>query len=266
MTRQAPLLEIKHLTTSYRIDKIFCLRKKVKVLDDINFSLEAGEILAVTGDAGSGKSTLLRIINGNIQNVKGEILYFGKPLNDYERIDRVNFVRMFYSQAENSINPYIKVEKILNTPLELNTKLTSEMRKNRIDAILNYVGLSLGVKECFPIMLNHIQLLRLSLAKALILHPKILLVDAVVERLDLQLRAQIINILLDQQKKYNTTIIICLNNLDLINHMADKMLILDHGQQAEFNNVTNILISPQSDIGKRILQCDRNEYRTIVSH
>ncbi len=48
--------------------------------------------------------------------------------------------------------------------------------------------------------------------------------------------------------------------------MADKMLILDHGQQAEFNNVTNILISPQSDIGKRILQCDRNEYRTIVSH
>lgn len=265
MINNAPLLEIKHLTSSYYIDKFLFFRKTVEILHDINFTLECGQILAITGEAGSGKSTLLRIINGSeTHNLKGEVLFCGKPLHDYERQDRVGFVRMFYPTPETSLNPYLRVEGLLDLPLKLNTTLTYKERQKKIAETMDYVGLSSGLKYYYPIMLTRSQLLRLSLAHALILDPQILLVDSIIERMDLQLRAHFINIFIELQKTRNTSVIICLNNLDLINHIADQMIILDRGHQAEWSGVGRLLVAPSSEIGRRILQCDKHEYRSLV--
>lgn len=265
MIDNAPLLQVKHLTSSYHIDKMLFFRKTIEALHDINFTLERGQILAVTGEAGSGKSTLLRIINGSEQqNLKGEVLFCGKPLHDYERQDRVGFVRMFYPKPETSLNPSLRVEGILDLPLRLNTSLSYEDRQKKINETLSYVGLSAGLRHYYPIMLSRSQLLRLSLARALILDPQILLVDAIIERMDLQLRAHFINLFLELQKNRGTSVIISLNNLDLINHIADQMLILDRGHQAEWGNVSRVLVAPSSETGKRILQCDKHEYRSLI--
>lgn len=258
-----PLLQVKHLSSSYRVEHMLFFHKKVNALSEINFTLQKGQTLAITGDAGSGKSTLLKILNGQDPIQSGEVLIYGKPINDYDRRDRVRFVRLLYPHPETSINPHVKIKVILDSPLILNTDLSERERTQRIDKMLEYVGLQPDIKHFYPNMLTNNQRLRLSLARALILQPEILLVDASIEKLDTQLRSHFLNIFLDIQEKKGTAIILCLNDLGLIKHVADKVLVLNHGLQEDFGSVAQVFVQPQSEMTKRILQSYNHEYRCL---
>jgi cationic peptide transport system ATP-binding protein len=258
-----PLLEVKHLYSTYTVEHMFVFHKKVNALSDVNFTLYKGQTLAITGDAGSGKSTLLKILNGQDKQQSGEVLVYGKPIDNYERKDRVRFVRLLYPHPETSINPHIKIKAILDSPLLLNTNLSERERNQKINKILEYVGLQPDFKHYYPSMITGNQRLRLSLARALILEPEILLVDASIEKLDPQLRSHFLNIFLDRQEKKGTSIIICMNDLGLIKHIADKVLVLNHGMQEDYGTSAQVFIQPQSDMTRRLLQSYNHEYRCV---
>ncbi len=260
---QPSLLEVKDLCAYLIQSNWLFFFQKIPVLTNISFKLRQGETLAITGDAGSGKSTLLKILNNQIQANKGEILYHGKPINDYERMDRVRFIRMLYPNPDTSINPHVKVNVILQSPLQLNTDYSEKERNACIDQMLEYVGLQPDIKHYYPSMLTTSQKLRLSLARALILEPAVLLVDTAIEKLDAQLRSHFLNIFLERQQKHGTALIICLNDLGLIRHMADKVLVLNHGMVEEYGSTAKVFVQPQSEMTKRILQCYNHEYRCL---
>lgn len=260
ISEKLPILEIKHLSSSYVVEYLMFFHKKTHALKEINFSIAQGETLAITGDAGSGKTTLLKILNGEKTNFQGQILIHDKPIQDYERIDRVKFIRAFFPNPDTAINPHLRIRQALMLPLKLNTDLTEKGIHRQIKRTLEYVGLPSHVQYYYPNSLTQNQRIRLSLAHALILNPKILLVDATIEKLDPQLKAHLINIFLDIQEKFGTSIIICLNDLALIEHISDKILVLNHGNQEDYGNVKDIFNSPMSELTKRILISYQHEY------
>lgn len=265
MTYHTPILEVKHLYSSYSVPYFCFFKKRINALAEVNFNLYQGETLAITGDAGSGKSTLLKLLNGQDKPNKGEILIHGKPYFDYDRIDRVHFIRMFYSNPETSINPHNRINMILSSPLKLNTDLSDKQIQETIIKTLEFVGLAPQIRHYYPSSLTNYQRLRLSLAQALILNPKILIVDSSIERLDPQLKAHFINLLLDVQEHKETSIIICLNDLGLIGHIADKILILNHGIVEEEGKVSDVLNNPKSEFTKRLLLSYHHEYRASIN-
>lgn len=259
------LLQVNDLTSFYKVSKFFIFRKKVPALNKVSFALKKGETIAITGDAGSGKSTLLKCLNGRIKPQQGSILVHGKPYLDYDRDNRVKFIRMLYPHPETSLNPHLRILAIFDNTLINNTKLTKEERYKKINDTLEYVGLHSDITQYYPSMLSDILKLKLSLAYALILEPAILLVDDTIERLDAQTRSVFINIFLDLQKQYGTSLIICLNNLDLIRHMADKILVLNHGNQEDYGLISEVLDNPKCELTKKILQSYNHEYRANAS-
>jgi cationic peptide transport system ATP-binding protein len=256
-----PLLKVENLCCSTTVRTSLFLKRKIKICDNISFELKRGEILAISGDAGSGKTTLLKLINGALSLDSGEIMVYGKPLMEFERRDRANFIKMIHADPMSNINPHLKVYQILEQPLIINSDLTEQQRYKRITKILDQVGLRHSVLKSYPNMLPHLELLQLSFAYAFLLNSHILLVDTIIEHLDTHLISKFMNILLDNQKKHGTAIIISLNHLDLIKHFADKILILNRGKAEEYGSVKKVLENPKSDIAKRIIQSNDNEYK-----
>ncbi len=259
-------LQVKNLSVFFSTGRYFFLQKKRYALSDISFTLKQGETLAICGDAGSGKSTLLQILNdSNAASYEGEILLYEKNIRDYDRRDRVSIIRMMYPDPDTALNPHIRVYKILEMPLSMNTGLSPREIKKRISVTAEYVGLREEHLNCYLHMLTDIQKLRLSLARALVLRPQALLVDSSVEKLDAVLRMDFYNMFLDLQKRYRMSLIICLNDLCAIKHLADKVLILDHGKAEEFGRVEPMIYSPRSDLTRRIVQSYNHEYRCVHS-
>ncbi|WP_019001998.1 ATP-binding cassette domain-containing protein [Succinimonas amylolytica] len=259
-------LQVKNLSVFFNTGKYFFLQKKRYALSDISFTLSQGETLAICGDAGSGKSTLLQILNdSSAASYEGEILLYEKNIRDYDRRDRVSIIRMMYPDPDTALNPHIRVYKILETPLSKNTSLSPREIRKRISVTTEYVGLREEHLSCYLHMLTDIQKLRLSLARALVLRPQALLVDSSVEKLDAMLRMDFYNMFLDLQKRYRMTLIICLNDLCAIKHLADKVLILDRGKSEEIGSVAKVLVTPVSDLARRIQQSYNHEYRSIHS-
>lgn len=263
MSIRAPILEVSELSSSYTVEYMLFFRKKKYALKDVHFNLFQGETLAITGDAGSGKTTLLKILLGQEKYNKGDILIHGKPYFDYERKDRAAFIRMLYPNYETSLNPHLRINKSLTTTLKLNTQLSEKEITNKIIKTLEFVGLPAQVRHYYPNSLTHNQKLRLSLAQALILQPKILLIDASIEKLDPQIKAHFINLLIDIQERHQTSIIICLNDIGLISHIADKILVLNQGVVEDYGAVEAVFESPNSEFTKRLKLSYNHEYRVF---
>ncbi len=259
--KHIPLLQVKNLGLTIKNRKYLFFRKKVEILKDIIFTLEKGQTLVLTGDAGSGKSSLLHILNNPDIPHTGEVLVYGKPLKDYERRDRVGFIRLLSSDYNNAINPHKRVNFILEQPLKINTDYSTVQRDYRIDRILEYVGLSSSIKYSHPGFLTSNQMLRLAFARALVMEPEILLVDSNIEKLDAQLRSHCLNMLLDCQEEKETALVICLNDIGLIKHIADNILVLSQGRQEDYGNAKFIISKPEKEITKRLIQDYNNEYR-----
>ncbi len=255
------LLEVRNLGVSYGSRPLLFWRKKTKILDNISFVLDKGQTLVLAGDAGSGKSTLLNLLSDSRMKHRGDILVYGKPYRDYERRDRVKFIRSLSSDYLNSVNPHKKVNFILDQPLKINTDYSAEQRAVRIDRMIEYVGLTPDTKYYYPGHLTHNQLMRLSIAKALIVEPEILLVDSFIAKLDAQLRAHCLNLFMAVQRDHNMSLIICINDIGLIKHIADKILVLSHGRQIDYGNAKAIVAYPDKEMTKRLIQDYNNEYR-----
>ncbi len=255
-------LQVKKLSASFSTGKYFFLQKTTHALTNVSFSLAQGETLAICGDAGSGKSTLLQILNGSGPDYEGDILLYEKNIRDYERRDRVSIIRMMYPNPDTALNPHIRVKKILETPLVMNTELTPREIAKRISYTAEYVGLREEHLECYLNMLTDIQKLRLSLARALVLRPQALLVDSSVEKLDAILRMDFFNKFLDLQKRFRMSLIICLNDLDAIKHLADKVLILDQGKPVDMGRVSMLALST-NELTQRIVKSFNHEYRSV---
>lgn len=256
-----PLLKINNLSKSFK--NALGLWKSYEKLayGPVSFTLNKGQTLAIVGESGAGKSALLRTITGLLKPSSGEIYLKGKPISSLSSQQRCSCIRMIFQDPNSSLNPKMTVNKILNAPLQLNTNFDLKERNIRIKETLKLVSLLPDYLDFYPNMLSSIQKHQVSIARAMVLNPDIIIVDEILATLDISLRFKIVNLLLKIQKTKGTSYIFITHNMHLVRHMSDHIIVLHAGKIIEKGSASIICDSPQHEQTKFLLLSHQPDYR-----
>ena len=247
------LLEVRQLSKTYRKQAGLFRQCSIVALDDISFSLEQGKTLAIVGETGSGKSTLAKMLVGVEAPDRGEILLEGTQvqISDYRKYN--NVIRYIFQDASKSLNPHQKIGQVLDDVLRFSTQLDTEQRRQKIRLVLKQVGLLDEHSEYYPHMFSGGQLQRVALARAIILEPKLLILDEALTALDPSLRAQIVNLLLELQQKSGLAYLLITNQLRLVKHIADDLLVLHHGKVLDYGTTNHVFNNASHDYSRKLI-------------
>jgi len=247
------LLKVEGLTKSYTTRSGWFGTRRVCALKPTDFQLIEGSTLAIMGANGSGKSTLASLISGAEKPSGGNILLNGQRLVPGNYKQRAQHIRMVFQDAEASLNPNLTLGQQLNEPLLFNTTLTAQERQERVIEVLQQVGL-LGEHIVFyPHMMSSGQKQRACIARAIILNPQILVADEALSTLDTSVRAQIINLLLELQKRLRMSYLFISQNPAIVRHLADEVIILKGGEIIERGPVAQVFDNPEHDYTRMLL-------------
>ncbi|RIY34166.1 hypothetical protein CKF54_01675 [Psittacicella hinzii] len=250
------LLEGVNLVKDYKVRSGLFSSKTLHAVKDVSFSLRAGETVSIVGESGSGKSTLAKMLIGIEKPTSGAVKFKGKTIDFTKATDRELMrkeIQVVFQNPHVSLNPRKTIFKILEEPLIYNTKLTSEERRATIEKIIQLVGLKVEHLKRFPHMFSGGQKQRIAIARGLILNPSIVVADEPVSALDVSVQAQILNLMLEIQKLYNTSFLFISHDLSVVRHISHKVIVMYRGDVVEYGNVEDIFNNPQHEYTKQLL-------------
>ena len=261
----ANLFSAKDIRKSYKVSNNPLKKGQLEVLHGVNFSLNAGQTLAVVGESGSGKSTLARILVGADKPDSGELLFEGNNiLKKNRKFEWYKNIRMIFQDASASLNPRATIRQSLEEPLHNGTHYTASQRRDRIVEVLEMVGLRPEYAERYPHTFSGGQRQRIAIARALLLRPKVIVADEPVSALDVSVQAQIINLLLDQQDQLDLAYVFISHDLGLVQHFSNKVLVLNNGPQEEYGRVADVFSQPKSKYTLELLNASAGYQKPIT--
>ena len=200
------------------------------------FNVVAGRTLAVVGESGCGKSTLARMVTMIERPTSGRLVIDGNPVEkvDAETLKRLRpVVQMVFQNPYASLNPRKQVGQILEEPLLINTSLDARARRKAAQEMMAKVGLRPEFYQRYPHMFSGGQRQRIAIARALMLHPKLVVADEPVSALDVSIRAQVLNLLMDLQVEFNLAYLFISHDLGVVKHIADELMVMYLGRPVE---------------------------------
>ena len=244
------ILEVKGLKTYFPIFKGILKRKvgEVKAVDDISFTINKGETVAIVGESGSGKSTLAKTIMKFIEPTAGEIYFKGKNIKDFHGKALKSLRRemqMVHQDPSSSLNPRKRIRQILLEPLVVHNIGTAKEREERVRELIKVVELPEEFLERYPHSLSGGQKQRIGIARALALNPEFILLDEPTSALDVSVQARIIKLLKKLQKEYNLTYFFITHDLSLVRNIADRVFVMYLGTVMECGDVEVLYSNPQ---------------------
>jgi dipeptide transport system ATP-binding protein len=249
-----PIIKAQNLKKHYSLKSAFKQDVVVKAMDGINFEVETGKTLGIVGESGCGKSTLAKAMMALEPLTEGNLLFDGRDMNTFSGKDRLSFIQMIFQDPYSSINPRKKAWQIVSEPLAINSTLSrDELHANAV-AMMQKVGLRPELAERYPHMFSGGQRQRLGIARALMLHPKVLILDEPISALDVSIQAQVLNLLMDLQDELKLTYIFIGHDLGVINHIADNILVMYLGKVVEYGSYQQVFENPQHPYTKALLQ------------
>jgi len=244
-----PILEGRAITRDYLASSgLFGRAKWVRALKGINFSVEQGKTLAIVGESGCGKSTLARIITLIDPASGGELLLDGVPIDIRRNAPTREMrrkVQIVFQNPYGSLNPRQKIGDMLMEQLYLNTDHTAAERSKAAYQMLEKVGLRPEHFNRYPHMFSGGQRQRLAIARALMVNPKLLVLDEPVSALDLSVRAQVLNLLADLQDEFGLTYVFISHDLSVVKYIADEVMVMYKGEVVEYGPRDAVFANPQ---------------------
>jgi dipeptide transport system ATP-binding protein len=228
----------------------------VKAVTEASFTVTKGRTLAIVGESGCGKSTLARMLTLIEPPSDGRLIVGGIDVTDGEpaTVRRLRqTVQIVFQNPYGSLNPRQKIGTALEEPLAINTELPKAERQARASAMLEQVGLRPEHYGRYPHMFSGGQRQRIAIARALMMSPKILVLDEPVSALDVSIRAQILNLLADLKQSLGLTYVMISHDLSVVRHVAEDLMIMYLGRVAEWGNARDVFASPQHPYTQALL-------------
>jgi peptide/nickel transport system ATP-binding protein len=223
-------------------------------LDNVSFTVHAGEVVGIVGESGSGKSTCAKIVLGLLAPDQGEVRLLGQPwsgIAESERRARRPRLQYIPQDALSSFDPRYSVADVVDENLQQNDK--GRARRDAIVDLLEQVGLNAGHLSRFPRSLSGGQRQRVSIARALAAQPDIIVCDEPVSALDVSIQAQILDLLSALQARLGTALLFISHDLGVVQHIADRVLVFHHGRIVEAGQSEDIFARPTHDYTKALL-------------
>ena len=230
----------------------------VKAVDSINFKLGIKQTLGIVGESGSGKTSLVLAMLKLISS-SGEIIFKQQNINNINNNHMKKLrkeMQIVFQDPFSSLSPRMTIEQIISEGLDIHEKkLSYDEKQNRIKKITEEVGLNYeDVHKRFPHEFSGGQRQRIAIARALILKPKLLILDEPTSSLDVSIQNQILDLLNELQDKYNLSFIFISHDMKVIKTMADYIIVLKDGKIVEEGNTNSIFNSPKESYTHRLIQ------------
>jgi len=252
------LIQARDLHKYYTIKTgMFRPNQSLQALSGASFDLYAGQTLAVVGESGCGKSTLARLLTLIEQPTAGQLSLDGIDLasaNEKEVSKKLRHtIQMVFQDPFGSLNPRQKVGDILQEPLIINTDLNANQRRDRVLELMRRVGLLDEHIHRYPHMFSGGQRQRIAIARALILKPKIVVLDEPVSALDVSIQAQVLNLLIELQQELGLAYVFISHDLSVVRHIADQVLVMYLGKPVEQGLSEAVFNNPQHPYTQALL-------------
>jgi oligopeptide/dipeptide ABC transporter ATP-binding protein len=245
-----PLLSVQNLKKHFPVTKGLLLMKTigwVKAVDEISFTLQQGETLALVGESGCGKTTTAKLILRLEQPTSGEVLIDGKDVHALSGNDLKDYrtmVQAVFQDPWSSLSPRMRVRNIVAEPLVINQKVSRAQIDERVKEVIASVGLRPEQANLYPHEFSGGQRQRIAMASALISHPKLIILDEPVSALDVSIRAQIMNLLVDLQQQYNVSYLVIAHHLATTRYMAHEVAVMYLGKIVEKARTEELFNNP----------------------
>ena len=264
-----PILKIKNLSVEFPLFGGIFQREvaKVNAVKNLSVDIEQGKTIGIVGESGSGKSTFGKAILNVLKltapdvRVSGEVWL--KEGNDYIDILSLNKnelqayrpkMQMIFQDPFSSLNPRMIVKDIIKEPLDIHTDLSTQDKIDKVNMLLEKVGLSKEQSTRYPHEFSGGQRQRIGIARALATEPKIVIADEPVSALDVSIQAQVINLMMDLQEEFNLTILFIAHDLSVVKHISEEIAVMYLGELVEFNSTQKIFSEPKHSYTKKLLK------------
>lgn len=258
MMEKEVLLEVKNLKKWFPIKRglSFSEKRYIKAVDDVSFTVYKGETLGLVGESGCGKSTLARTILRLIEPTGGQVLYRGEDFlqkGKREVKEMRSNLQIVFQDPYGSLHPKMRVGKIIEAPLVISKYGDKEMRKERVNELVEMVDLKPEHLKRYPHEFSGGQRQRIVIARTLATNPDFVICDEPVSALDVSVRSQILNLLRDLQEKLGLTYLFISHDLSVVEHICDRVVVMYLGKVVEMATSEALFTNPQHPYTRALL-------------
>ena len=257
------ILETKNLYKKFPITSPFLKRTigHVNAVNDVSFVVHEGETFGLVGESGCGKTTLGRSILRAIEPTSGNIEFLNRK-DEIVKVETLNFnelkkirrdMQMIFQDPYSSLNPRWVVQNTIAEPLVSNTDMSSRQIKERVEELMDLVGLNKRYLERYPHAFSGGQRQRIGIARALATNPRFLVCDEAVSALDVSVQAQVINLLVELQDKLKLSYLFISHDLSVIQHLSDRVGVMYLGKMVESSITSNVFNQPRHPYTEALL-------------
>jgi peptide/nickel transport system ATP-binding protein/oligopeptide transport system ATP-binding protein len=251
------LLEVHNLVKEFtRTAGLFGKASVVRAVDDVSFSIEAGETFGLVGESGSGKTTTGRCILRLIEPTSGSVRFKGEDVLQFSR-SRMRQARrdmqIVFQDPYSSLNPRMRVGDIVEEPLIIHKTGPKAQRRARVEELFTLVGLDPAQFPRYPHQFSGGQRQRIGLARALALNPSLIIADEPVSALDVSVQAQVVNLLMDLQQRLQLTYLFIAHDLRLVRHICSRVAVMYLGRIVEMGATERLFEAPAHPYTRALL-------------
>ena len=244
------ILQVRHLRKWFNVGGQFLgigRASHLKAIDDVSFNVRRAKTFGLVGESGCGKTTTLKVILGLEKETEGTIYWEGEDIAKMSREAKKELrrsVQAVFQDPWSSLNPRMRVQAIVGEPLEIATTMSRQQIRSKVSELLTEVGLNPYQMNLYPHEFSGGQRQRIGIARALALNPKLICLDEPVSALDVSIRAQIMNLLVDLQEQHGLAYLLVAHNLATVRYMCHEMAVMYLGVIQEMGDTEEIFSDP----------------------